>query len=275
MEIQDQNLEETQNLEVVLEPKVGTRFESEYKAQECYATYAKAKGFGVITTTSKKRDKIKSNITYGCHRVRNARPTGLNLIKSHPTPKTGCKAHMNISLQVDGKWMSNSIELNHNHEMDPEKVKYLRCYRNIPRHSQRIIELHAAAGITMNKTIASCVIEAGGPDNLPWIDKDARNLKDKDRRALLKEGDAEAMHKYFVKMHKDNSNFFYAIYLDEDNRLRNVFWADAYSRELCKEFGDVVTFDTTYLVNKYNMPFAPFVGVNHHGQSILNSCPYS
>jgi len=31
----------------------------------------------------------------------------------------------------------------------------------------------------------------------------------------------------------------------------------------------VVTFDTTYLTNRYEMPFAPFVGVNHHGQSIL------
>ncbi|KAL7190876.1 hypothetical protein ACSBR2_023031 [Camellia fascicularis] len=32
------------------------------------------------------------------------------------------------------------------------------------------------------------------------------------------------------------------------------------------------TFDTTYLVNKYAMPFAPFVGVNHHGQSTLLGC---
>ncbi|XP_041001610.1 protein FAR1-RELATED SEQUENCE 4-like [Juglans microcarpa x Juglans regia] len=34
-------------------------------------------------------------------------------------------------------------------------------------------------------------------------------------------------------------------------------------------FGDVIKFDTTYLTNRYGMPFAPFVGVNHHGQSIL------
>ncbi|KAI8536292.1 hypothetical protein RHMOL_Rhmol10G0246100 [Rhododendron molle] len=60
--------------------------------------------------------------------------------------------------------------------------------------------------------------------------------------------------------------------LDDEGRLRNVFWADARSRAACKEFGDVVTFDTTYLVNKYDMPFAPFIGVNHHGQSILLEC---
>ncbi|OMO51407.1 hypothetical protein CCACVL1_29812 [Corchorus capsularis] len=29
-------------------------------------------------------------------------------------------------------------------------------------------------------------------------------------------------------------------------------------------FGDAVTFDATYLTNKYGMPFVPFTGVNHH-----------
>ncbi|KAI8545555.1 hypothetical protein RHMOL_Rhmol07G0048400 [Rhododendron molle] len=60
--------------------------------------------------------------------------------------------------------------------------------------------------------------------------------------------------------------------LDDEGRLVNVFWADARSKAACKEFGDVVTFNTTYLVSRYNMPFAPFVGVNHHGQSILLGC---
>ncbi|XP_035541693.1 protein FAR-RED IMPAIRED RESPONSE 1-like [Juglans regia] len=57
--------------------------------------------------------------------------------------------------------------------------------------------------------------------------------------------------------------------LDDDDRLKSVFWADARSRGAYNYFGDVVTFDTTYLTNRYGMPFAPFVGVNHHGQSIL------
>ncbi|XP_058208079.1 protein FAR-RED IMPAIRED RESPONSE 1-like [Rhododendron vialii] len=124
----------------------------------------------------------------------------------------------------------------------------------------------------MNQTIASCTIEVGGPSNLPWLPKDARNYVDKVRRSELKEGDAESMHKYFIKMKTDNEAFFYAIDLDEENRLKNVFWADGRSREAFKEFGDVVTFDTTYLVNQWNMPFAPFVGVNHQRQSILLGC---
>ena len=36
-----------------------------------------------------------------------------------------------------------------------------------------------------------------------------------------------------------------------------------------KFFGDVVTFDTTYRTNLYDMPFGLFVGVNNHYQSII------
>ncbi|KAF7151333.1 hypothetical protein RHSIM_Rhsim02G0093200 [Rhododendron simsii] len=50
------NLEENQNLDVVLEPKVGTLFNSEDEAKECYSTYAKSRGFGVVIKFSKKRD---------------------------------------------------------------------------------------------------------------------------------------------------------------------------------------------------------------------------
>jgi hypothetical protein len=34
-------------------------------------------------------------------------------------------------------------------------------------------------------------------------------------------------------------------------------------------FGDVVTFDTTYRTNLYDMPFGLFVGVNNHFQSMI------
>ncbi|XP_026440583.1 protein FAR-RED IMPAIRED RESPONSE 1-like [Papaver somniferum] len=99
--------------------------------------------------------------------------------------------------------------------------------------------------------------------------KDCRNMVDKLRRIRLGEGDAAAILKYFAKMSTQNSGFYYKVDLDEEGHLDKVFWADGRSREAYKEFGDVISFDTTYLVNKYNMPFAPFVGVNHHGQSIL------
>jgi zinc finger SWIM domain-containing protein 3 len=38
-----------------------------------------------------------------------------------------------------------------------------------------------------------------------------------------------------------------------------VFWADLRCRVAYEYFGEVITFDTTYLTNKYDMPFAPFL----------------
>ena len=72
-------------------------------------------------------------------------------------------------------------------------------------------------------------------------------------------------------MQAKNDGFFFSIDLDEEGRLNNVFWADPRRRAAYKDFRDV-TFDTTYLTNKYDIPFASFVGVNHHDHSILLGC---
>ncbi|XP_042038241.1 protein FAR1-RELATED SEQUENCE 4-like [Salvia splendens] len=60
--------------------------------------------------------------------------------------------------------------------------------------------------------------------------------------------------------------------VDDEGRLRNVMWVHPRSIAAYEEFHDVVSFDTTYLVNKYKMPWATVVGVNQHNQSILLGC---
>ncbi|XP_035545971.1 protein FAR1-RELATED SEQUENCE 4-like [Juglans regia] len=82
-------------------------------------------------------------------------------------------------------------------------------------------------------------------------------------------GGGDILTDYFKRMRLINDGFVSVVNVDEDLRIINVFWVDARSRAAYEYFGDVITFDTTYLTNRYGMPFAPFVGVNHHGQSIL------
>ncbi|RYR53384.1 hypothetical protein Ahy_A06g028454 [Arachis hypogaea] len=57
-----------------------------------------------------------------------------------------------------------------------------------------------------------------------------------------------------------------------DHCIKYAFWVDARSRAACEYFKDVVSFDTTYNTNKYNLVLGSFVGVNHHGQSTLLGC---
>lgn len=99
-----------------------------------------------------------------------------------------------------------------------------------------------------------------------------RNAVAKDRKLQLEGGDANAMWNYLKRMSADNKIFFYDFRLDQFQRLKDVMWVDARSRVAYDDFGDVVVFDSTYITNEYELPFANFVGLNHHGQSILLGC---
>ena len=47
-----------------------------------------------------------------------------------------------------------------------------------------------------------------------------------------------------------------------------MFWADAKMIIDYGQFGDVVSFDTTYKINKENRPFTVLVGLNHHREIV-------
>ncbi|XP_040995103.1 protein FAR1-RELATED SEQUENCE 5-like [Juglans microcarpa x Juglans regia] len=111
--------------------------------------------------------------------------------------------------------------------------------------------------------------DQGGFENLIFLKNDCRNYIDKTRHLRLGASGAGALRDYFMRMQYKNNGFFALINLGDDGRLKNVFWANPCSWAAYQYFGDVVTFDTTYLTNRYGMPFAPFVNVNHHEQSIL------
>ncbi|XP_016195556.1 protein FAR-RED ELONGATED HYPOCOTYL 3-like [Arachis ipaensis] len=73
-------------------------------------------------------------------------------------------------------------------------------------------------------------------------------------------------------MKEINPNFFYAIDVDDANKFKSALWVDARCRDSYEYYGDVVSFDTTYKRNRHGLPFASFVGVNHHRKSTLLGC---
>jgi hypothetical protein len=186
--------------------------------------------------------------------------------------KMECKAKINAKLSENGRFKLSKVLLEHNHVVSPSKAKYFRCHKKLNAHVKRKLEQLDDAGVRMSKSYKALAIEAGGYKNLSFGENNCRNYINKVRNELLGEGDAEALRNYLMRMQQKNDHFFYVIDLDEESRLKNVFWADTRSRAAYKSFGDVITFDTTYLTNKYKMSFVPFVGLNHHGQSILFRC---
>ncbi|KAL2929882.1 Protein FAR-RED IMPAIRED RESPONSE 1 [Bienertia sinuspersici] len=98
------------------------------------------------------------------------------------------------------------------------------------------------------------------------------NVVRKERSKEFDETDCRAMFEYFAKMKEANEDFFFSWRVDEANKLMDVVWVNARSRVAYMDFCDVVCFDATYITNHYELPFANFVGVNHHGQTILLGC---
>ena len=49
---------------------------------------------------------------------------------------------------------------------------------------------------------------------------------------------------------------------------------DGAARRAYKAYNDCLSFDTTFLTNRYKMPCAPFIGINNHGQSIQFGCGF-
>jgi hypothetical protein len=85
-------------------------------------------------------------------------------------------------------------------------------------------------------------------------------------------GDVQKTLDFSREQQLQNRNFFYTVQVDSASKIKNIFWVHASSRLSFEHFGDVVTFDTTYHTNRYNMPFGIFVGVNNHYQLVMFGC---
>lgn len=252
--------------QLVEAPKKGMTFTSMDEVKQYYKKYADQVGFGIFTRTSIKREDGKIRyLVLACSREgkRSTKPT--KSIRNCPSIKQKCDAKITVSLCEDGQWQIKFAIIDHNHAVSPTKSRFFRSHKHLDMHVKRTLELNDAAGVRTNKAFHTLVVEAGSHENLTFCERDCRNYIQKVRRVIGKDGDGHALHAYFLRMQEQNDKFFYLIDLDETMRVRNVFWADARSRAAYEYFGDVITFDTTYLTNQYEMPFAAFVHVNHHG----------
>ncbi|XP_044440752.1 protein FAR1-RELATED SEQUENCE 5 isoform X1 [Triticum aestivum] len=74
---------------------------------------------------------------------------------------------------------------------------------------------------------------------------------------------------------ENDPGLFFKCKTDAEGGTENLFWVDGAARKAYTEaYHDCVSFDATYLTNMYNMLFAPFIGINRHGQSIMLGCGF-
>ncbi|KAF8406639.1 hypothetical protein HHK36_008729 [Tetracentron sinense] len=256
-----------------LEPYKRMEFESNKEAYTFYKEYARIMGFGIYTLHSRRSRLTGEFIAarFVCSRYGKKRQS-LEAINPQPCERIDCKAELHVKRRGDGKWIINDFIMEHNHELLPAQSHYFRSHRSVTPSSKNNVDILHACDVPTNKIHAAMSKQCGGNQTIDCIEKGTGNQIDKERRLDIEVGDAQAMLEHFIHMHEENPNFFYAMDLNEEQCLRNVCWVDAKCKQDYINFGDVVCFDTSYLTNKYKMPFAHIIGVNHHFQPILLGC---
>ncbi|XP_051127822.1 protein FAR1-RELATED SEQUENCE 5-like [Andrographis paniculata] len=158
-------------------------------------------------------------------------------------------------------------------DKEEEAYQYYLAYAKeigfgIKRHKMHK-DKKECVGLTPKASHDLMVKEAGGRDNLGFTRQDHKNYLRTKRTKDIKFGDTGGVLEYLQGMQSKDPNSSYFIQLDEDDMITNIFWADSRMKADYADFGDVVSFDTTYRKNRESRPFALFVGVNHHRQTII------
>ncbi|XP_065636333.1 protein FAR1-RELATED SEQUENCE 5-like [Quercus suber] len=254
-------------------PTIGMKFDCDDSAYEFYKQYAHRMGFSVRKQYVRRGSAgdVKRR-TFCCsregERVIDRRREQVSF--HHPISQIGCLAQMTCQLQKDGMLEVVSFHEQHNHEFAPSPMKHmLRSNRKITPAQQAFADDAEKSGVSIKQTIDLLSMQVGGYENLGFLNVDYKNHVNSKRRVALKRGDGRAVMDHFTKMQLEDPSYFYSIQLDDDNQILNIFWADSRSIVDYGHFGDVICFDTTYRTNSYGRPFAPFIGVNHHKQSII------
>jgi zinc finger SWIM domain-containing protein 3 len=131
------------------------------------------------------------------------------------------------------------------------------------------IETADDAGIGPKAAHELACRQVGGPLNLSYTLRDHKNYLRTKRQREMAYGQAGSLLKYFQDQIVENPSFLYALQMDCEEQIANIFWADAKMIMDYAHFGDVVSFDTTFGTNKESRPFVVFVGFNHFRETVV------
>ena len=124
------------------------------------------------------------------------------------------------------------------------------------------IETADDAGIGPKAAHELACVQVGGSLNLSYTLRDHKNYLRAKRQREMAYGQAGSMLMYFQDKIAENPSFQYALQMDIEEQIANIFWVDTKMLTDYAYFGDVVSFDTTFGTNKESRPFGVFVGFN-------------
>ncbi|XP_056692522.1 protein FAR1-RELATED SEQUENCE 5-like [Spinacia oleracea] len=287
-----------------LRPTVGMIFESVNVGIEFYKAYAVASGFGIrkSTTTKTKKKGVVDQVAFkycvcnkaGFKEKRIQKAKGISKGKEGEAmeiskgkegetmedqskvirtrkrlvTRVGCKARMILKYRKEGGYIVQTFYEGHAHPLyTPGCKKFQKEGRKLNILHKKMIIDNSKLNIGPVTTFRLMKEYFGGYGNVGASKEDFKNFQ-RDLKTYIKGSDAQMFIDNFKMKKLLWSAFFYDFEVDEDDCLSRALWADPICRRNYALFGDMVSFDTTYSTNRYNMIFGPFTGVDHHKRCI-------
>ncbi|KAL5864407.1 hypothetical protein ACOSQ3_001921 [Xanthoceras sorbifolium] len=253
-------------------PKLGMGFDSEDHAYDFYNAYAGRVGFSVRKdyVNRSKIDGAVASRRFTCFRegFRQKDKRDLNVKRSRKETRIGCLAQLVISRQSDGKYRVTHFEEKHNHELVAAcRVRMLRSQKKLA--VCQVVEGDVQDVSQVQPKSAGELCHNSVRDDHGYIPIDYKSKLPFKRTRDMREGEVERIQHYLQSKQLKNPSFIYAMQLDAEDQISNIFWADAKMVVDYSDFGDVVCYDTTYKFMKDGRPFSPFIGVNNHKQMVI------
>ncbi|XP_048574232.1 protein FAR1-RELATED SEQUENCE 5-like [Triticum urartu] len=255
-------------------------FRSLGEAYIFYNQYAYERGFSVRKDSlkySKGRERTKRLRKYLCARA-GKRQAKLCTIEGRTRRLRGdtrcfCEAHITLKLDKERNvWHVSSFSDDHHHILArPDEVTFLRSHNQIKEYEKVEILTMACAGIRKHMIYDNVVSRHGSYAKAGFGRKKLYNMFYRKKMKLLAQGDVDTAIGIMMTRRERDPDFFEHT-VDDEGRLKNLFWCDSQSRRDYVDYGDVIVFNMTYMMNRYGMPFIRFVSLNNHRCTMVFGC---
>ncbi|KAG2617790.1 protein FAR1-RELATED SEQUENCE 5-like [Panicum virgatum] len=248
----------------VFEPVVGTSFNSCEEAKDFYNLYSWEIGFGVRYGRSRKNSnkyRTRQDIVCSCQ--------GQSTAGSTRTCRRGCPAMIRLLRTHDHGWYISRVVKEHNHDLSDSYAenKQWNSHNQIDALTKDFIRKLRNNNLSIGR-VCSLVGAGGNVDAVPLRKETVRNVCAKLSQENMR-NDLGKTIELLQQMKDADPGMSVKFRVDTDGRLQSMLWCTGKNKSDYEQFGDAITFDTTYRTNLYKMPFGLFVGVNNHFQSVI------
>ncbi|WVZ71328.1 hypothetical protein U9M48_019922 [Paspalum notatum var. saurae] len=224
------------NCEYVFTPSVGDEFNSCEEAKEFYNLYSWEVGFGIRYGRSRTNGngyRTRQDIVCSCEMTMGG--TSARFTKKH-------NHDLSVGCGEKKQWNSHG-------EIDPMTKEFIRKLRGNNTSIGRVCSILgvgvSSSAIPLRREVVQSVCAKLAQDDIGKTLSLLQDMRCNDRQMEVR------------------------FKLGAEGEVESMLWCTGKNKHDYQSYGDVVTFDTTYRTNLYNLPFGMFIGANNHFQSIV------